>query len=106
MFRQFAPMQVIPPSPKSTACTISAIDTATHAAHGPSSTAASTAPTAWPVVPPGIGTLNIMITKQNAALRASIGTCLARRDLFSLRDAAIQNGAAAAYAAAYVCGPR
>ena len=48
--------------------------TAITAAHGPSSTAMSTAPTAWAVVPSGIGMLNIITRKQYAAPTASSGT--------------------------------
>ena len=51
-----------------------AIDTAITAAHGPRITAMSTAPTAWAVVPSGIGTLNIMTRKAYAAPMASSGT--------------------------------
>ena len=48
--------------------------TAITAAHGPSSTATSTAPTACAVVPSGIGTLNIITRKLYAAPSASSGT--------------------------------
>ena len=48
--------------------------TAITAAHGPSSTATRTAPTAWAVVPSGIGTLNIITRKQYAAPTARSGT--------------------------------
>ena len=65
---------VIPPSPKNNAWISSAIDTDSMAAQGPSTTVAAPTPTACPVVPPGRGTLNIMMTKQNALATASSGT--------------------------------
>jgi hypothetical protein len=46
---------------------INTTDTATTAAHGPKSMAMIPPPTAWPVVPPGMGMLNIMTRKENAA---------------------------------------
>jgi hypothetical protein len=55
MLKQLAPIAVIPPSPKTIAWIIKTTDTAKTAAHGPSRTAIMPAPTAWPVVPPGIG---------------------------------------------------
>ena len=48
--------------------------TATTAAHGPSTTAMSTPPTACAVVPSGIGTLNIITMKLYAAPIATSGT--------------------------------
>ena len=74
MLKQFAPNVVIPPSPKNTAWISSAIDTESMDAQGPSTTVAAPTPTACPVVPPGSGTLNIMMTKQNALTTASSGT--------------------------------
>ena len=44
------------------------------AAHGPSTTAISVPPTPWAVVPPGTGTLNIMIVKLSAEKIARSGT--------------------------------
>jgi hypothetical protein len=67
MLKQFAPIAVIPPSPKRIAWIISATVMAIMAAHGPSRMAASAPPTACPVEPPGIGTLNIITTKLKAA---------------------------------------
>ena len=49
----------------------SAIESARHAASGPSSTARTVPPTACPVVPPGSGTLNIIAKKENAAATPS-----------------------------------
>src|ERR1039458_8228850 len=42
-------------------------------AHGPRTMEATPMPTAWPVVPPGSGRLNIMMTKENAANREISG---------------------------------
>ena len=64
MLKQFAPNASTPPSPKNNAWIPNAVLTATTAAHGPSTTATSTAPTACAVVPSGIGTLNIITRKQ------------------------------------------
>ena len=74
MLKQLAPIAVMPPSPKNSACTTIATDTASIAAHGPSTTVANPIPTACPVVPPGSGRLNIMITNENAANSESSGT--------------------------------
>ena len=67
MLKQLAPMARIPPSPKKTAWMMSATLTARHAVQGPKSIAMRVPQTAWPVVPPGSGMLNIMERKQNAA---------------------------------------
>ena len=48
---------------------VSAIEMARMDAHGPRTMEATPIPTAWPVVPPGSGRLNIMITKEKAAKR-------------------------------------
>ena len=74
ILRQLAPIAVMPPSPKKRAWMNSATDVAITAAHGPSTMAMSVPPTAWAVVPPGTGTLNIMIAKLNAEKIASNGT--------------------------------
>src|SRR5260221_12150450 len=74
MFKQFAPNESTPPSPKNSAWIARATLTATTAAHGPSRIAINTAPTACAVVPSGIGTLNIITTKLYAAPSASNGT--------------------------------
>ena len=76
MLKQFAPSVVIPPSPKNKAWISSAIESESIDAHGPSTTVAAPTPTACPVVPPGSGMLNIMMTKQNALATASNGTSL------------------------------
>ena len=74
MLKQFGAEASTPPSPKNSAWIANAELTATTAAHGPSNTATSTAPTACAVVPSGIGTLNIITRKQYAAPIASSGT--------------------------------
>ena len=67
MLKQLAPSVIRPPSPKSSACSSRATDTATVAYWGPSSRAISAPPTPCAVVPPGVGTLNIMMRNENAA---------------------------------------
>ncbi len=84
----------------------SAIETDRHAAHGPRMMAISVAPTACPVEPPMTGTLNIMITNENAAPSAMSGTCLVLRVFFTLAEATAQIGTMATSSTAYVCGPR
>ena len=51
-----------------------------------------TPPTAWPVVPAGIGTLNIIITKLNAAPIASIGTCFTFKVFLTIFEAIVHIG--------------
>ena len=75
MLKQFAPNARIPPSPNNSACTSSAIVTEIHAAYGPQSAAISVPPTAWPVVPPGSGILNIIPRNENAAPIPRSGIC-------------------------------
>src|SRR5438094_3273892 len=82
----------------------SATDTATTAAHGPSNTATSTAPTAWAVVPSGTGTLNIMTQKQYAAARAVNGAYRFVTTLRTRRPALSQTGVMAPAATAHVLG--
>ena len=106
MLKQLAPMAVMPPSPNKSAWITSATVMAIMAAHGPSRIATSTPPTAWPVEPPGIGTLNIMITKLNAAPIASSGTCFMRSVRLTMRAAAIHSGIMTANSAPLVGGPR
>ena len=92
MLKQFAPSARMPPSPKKKAWMTSAIDIAMVAISGPRMMAASAPPTAWAVVPPGIGTLNIMMINEKAAIKAIKGTFLA--DIFSrnFRTPMTQNG--------------
>src|SRR5262249_6117148 len=60
--------------------------------------------TAWPVVPPGSGTLNIMITKANAANTDSSGIKRALNWRLHRRTATYQNGIAPQYITAQVEG--
>ena len=65
-----------------------AMEMAIRAGQGPRRMATITPPTAWPVDPPGIGMLNIMITKLKAAPRARKGTwrCFrVRRTIFEAK---------------------
>ncbi len=62
-----APKAKIPPSPNRNACKISATVTAILAAYGPIKIASSVPPTACALVPPGTGTLNIIIRNDNEA---------------------------------------
>ena len=73
MLKQLAPMARIPPSPKNTAWMMSAMETASTADHGPNNMAMRVPHTAWPVVPPGRGMLNIIERKQNAAATPKSG---------------------------------
>src|SRR5208283_527994 len=79
ILKQFAPYAVIPPSPKTRHWMISATEVQTTAAQGPRTIAISALPTACPELPPGTGTLNIIITNENAAPSARYGTCRDRR---------------------------
>jgi hypothetical protein len=83
-----------------------AVLTAMTAAHGPSSAATRTPPTAWAVVPSGIGKLNIITRKQYAAPSASSGTYRFFTTLRTRRLASTQRGVAPAYMTAHVCGLR
>ena len=66
--------------------------TAITAAHGPSTIAISTAPTACAVVPSGIGTLNIITRKLYAAPIATSGTYRLFTIFFTLRPAVTHTG--------------
>ncbi len=92
MLKQLAPMAVMPPSPKSPAWMTSAMETAITAAQGPRMIAIRVPPTAWPVEPPTTGTLNIMMTKEKAAPRASSGICFVFSVFLTLRAATNQMG--------------
>jgi hypothetical protein len=96
MFRQLAPIAVMPPSPNRRAWMIKAMLTARAAPHGPTAMAIRTPPTAWPVVAPGSGTLNIITTNANAAEMASRGACRAANPALTFRAATPQSGAQAA----------
>ena len=96
----------MPPSPKNTAWMVRAIEMATMAAHGPRTIAATPIPTAWPVVPPGSGRLNIMTTKEKAAKTDSSGIMRVCKAAFRRLRAIYQKGAAAAKRLAQVEGLR
>ena len=68
-----APSASIPPSPKRKACNIKATETDIDVAYGPIRIANKTEPTACAVVPPGTGTLNIIIKNDNEDATPSIG---------------------------------
>src|ERR1700733_14754778 len=106
MLKQLAPSAVMPPSPKNTACMVRAIEMATMAAHGPRMMAATPIPTAWPVVPPGSGRLNIMTTKEKAAKTDSSGIMRVCKAAFRRLRAIYQKGAATAKRFAQVEGLR
>src|SRR5208337_5343614 len=61
-------------------------------AHGPSTTASSPPPTAWAEVPPGMGTLYIIMVKEKAAPMAIKGTYLDLSQFLTFRAAATQAG--------------
>ena len=96
MLKQFAPIAVMPPSPKKNAWMTSAIEMARIDAHGPSTTAASPRRPRGPVVPPGSGMLNIITTNENAAKSESSGHEPGVERRRTRRSATYQNGAAPA----------
>ena len=73
MLKQLMRIARTPPSPKNRAWMTSATLTAMTAAHGPRIVATRTPPTPCAVVPPGTGTLNIMIVKVSAEKIARSG---------------------------------
>ncbi len=74
MLTMFAPMTVMPPSPKMTPCTRStSVRTKTPAYGDPRTIAASAAPTMWPLVPQGMGMFNAWMAKMPAARTATSG---------------------------------
>jgi hypothetical protein len=104
ILKQFAPMAVIPPSPKKIAWIDNATEMANMEAQGPSTMLATPIPTAWPVVPPGSGRLNIMMTKENAANTDSRGIIRVFNIFFTRLRATIQKGTAAPNRPAQVDG--
>ena len=76
------------------------------AAHGPMTIAIIVPPTAWPVVPPGRGMLNIIITNVKAAAIATSGACLELSVLLTLWPAQYQAGTTRAHIPPAVCGLR
>src|ERR1700684_4349061 len=106
MLKQLAPSAVVPPSRRKTAWMVRAMERATMEAHGPSTIAATPIPTAWPVVPPGSGRLNIMTTKEKAAKTDSSGIMRVCKAAFRRLRAIYQKGPAAANRLAQVDGLR
>ena len=76
------------------------------AASGPSSSAMSAPPTAWPVVPPGSGTLNIMSKKENAAQMPRKAICSRSSVARTFLMQWTQTGTIATAMTASVCGDR
>jgi hypothetical protein len=74
---------------------ISATDVESTAAHGPSTIATSVAPTACAVVPPGTGTLNIIMVKVKAEKTASSGAVRPPTARRTRAEATSQKGVAA-----------
>ena len=74
--------------------------------HGPSVNERIAAPTAWPVVPPGAGKLNIMMMKAKAVPKARSGICRVLRFFSTFLEATIQMGVMMAKKSAQVEGPR
>jgi hypothetical protein len=87
ILKQLAPMAVMPPSPKTNAWITRATVIETTAAQGPRMMPTMAPPTAWPVLPPGMGRLNIMMTNENAADKASSGTCFDLKSFLNLYPA-------------------
>lgn len=85
MFSTLAPSAAIPPSANSTACTASTAATVRQPSHGPSSTAASAAPSRWPLVPCATGKLSICTAKMNAAVTPTSGRRRSSRSLGARR---------------------
>ena len=106
MLKQLKPKVVIPPSPNSSAWMARAMEVQMQAAQGPRITARTPLPTAWAVVPPGIGTLNIISTKEKAAPITISGISLVLRAAFTLLTAVAQNGIMIAYPITQVTGLR
>ena len=106
MLKLFAPSASTPPSPKNSAWIPSAMLTAMTAAHGPRTIAIMTAPTAWAVVPSGIGMLNIITRKLNAAPTAISGTYWLLTIFLTRLVARYHIGAIAAKSAPHVAGLR
>src|SRR5208337_4949232 len=106
ILKQLAPNAVTPPSPKIRHWMSNAHDVVTTAAQGPRIMATSALPTACPELPPGTGTLNIMITNENAAASARYGTCRDRSDFCTQYPAYSQIGIIIRYMMINVVGPK
>ncbi len=85
---------------------ISATLTAMTAAHGPRTTATRTPPTPCAVVPPGTGTLNIMIVKHRAEKIASSGMVRLSRTFWTRWVATAQTGSVSTPAPSEMTGLR
>jgi hypothetical protein len=106
MLKQFAPKDKMPPSPNSSACSSSATDTQTQAAEGPMRMAMSVPPTAWPLVPPGRGTLYIIMRNVSAAPMPSCGSLAFGSSFLTFLMANAHTGTIAAVMTAQVTGLR
>ena len=95
MLKQLAPSVLMPPSPKNNAWMTSRDgDGQNSRPTGPSTMAAMVTPSAWPVVPPGSGRLNIMTTNEKAAKTEISGTTRVSSMRFSRRSAEYHPAAA------------
>ena len=83
MLKQLMRIARTPPSPKNSAWMIRATLTEITAAHGPRMIAVMVPPTPCAVVPPGTGTLNIMIVKVSAEKIARSGMVRLFRTVFT-----------------------
>src|SRR4051812_4610097 len=83
-----------------------AIESARRAPDGPSTMTAMVTPSACPVVPPGSGRLNIMMTKAKAAKTEMSGIMRPVRTRLTRRRAEYHAAAAPAYNTAHVDGLR
>src|SRR3954447_26304092 len=102
MFRTLRPRADTPPSANSNAWTMST--TVTHSAptQGPTSAAASTPPSRWPLVPLATGKLSICTAKMKAAAMPARGTSRSSRSRLALRRLTATQPTATAPAAADV----
>ena len=106
ILKQLAPIAVIPPSPKIRAWIIIATETANMAAQGPKIMAITAEPTAWPVVPPGMGKLNIIIINEKAAAIPRYGTLRAETSSLTFLTAMAADTTNTPNNGIYVCGLR
>lgn len=92
ILKVLTPNEISPPSPKKSACINSATLKERQAAKGPTNTAIKVAPTACPVVPPGIGILNIISKNENAAKTPMTGIFFVERSFLIFLVAQAQTG--------------
>ena len=76
MLMMLRPSALTPPSAKRRHCTVSTTETHSVPTHGPTSTAARTPPSKWPLVPLATGKFSICTANTNAAVRPASGICL------------------------------